>query len=344
MDSDLQQRLVEASVARTKLRKDVVQNLFILKQLSHISQLRREGFARASANAYESDTTKQLREDLSDVLSRIESLQEVVVDNKKSKENFVNKMSEEMHEMARSLSPESRHSRESTPTMSLSSLASSRMGTPIEGAMRNVVWSPHRIDSMSSVLQRARVALQLKRQEILQDGEEKEGRRIREIWFQSNNSSSSAALPGFLQSVDQTVRRRRRSQLLAAAKNLAICGSKVKEAPSEKKNIVPSSDAGEYSTSRRHSLQTNTITKTTSSSAAASKNSVTAHVASQLRKYNTAQVLASGGALRCVECHAGNKALQTDLDEDGQPFLYCESCWEEFYKERFDGTRLSSLK
>ena len=85
MDSDLQQRLVEASVARTKLRKDVVQNLFILKQLSHISQLRREGFARASANAYESDTTKQLREDLSDVLSRIESLQEVVVDNKKSK-------------------------------------------------------------------------------------------------------------------------------------------------------------------------------------------------------------------------------------------------------------------
>ena len=26
-----------------------------------------------------------------------------------------------------------------------------------------------------------------------------------------------------------------------------------------------------------------------------------------------------------------------------EKFLYCEGCWADFYKEKFDGTRLSSI-
>ena len=309
----LQKRIIETLAVRKKLAKTLSKDLSILKQLSHISQLRREDAAKAKLNAYETDETKKMKENLSDVLHRIETLSEVVVDNKKSKEKFVQMMSEEMHEMARSLTPESLRSG-SISSMSLSSLISSRLGTPVEGAKRNVVWSPHRIDSMSSVLQRARVASQL-RQEQIGDVEEK---RIFDMWskIKNSSSSSSSSLPGFLGSVDQTIRRRRRSQLLAAAKSLAVGSSKMETTTTRQAPPPPPPPP-------------------------ASK-SMTAQVASQRRKYSTAQVLASGGALRCVECHSGSKALQTDLDEDGQPYLFCESCWGDFYKERFDGTRLSS--
>ena len=217
---NLQKRIIKTLAVRKNLAKTLSKGLSILKQLSHISQLRREDAARAKLNAYETDETKKMKENLSDVLHRIETLSEVVVDNKKSKEKFVKMMSEEMHEMARSLTPESLQSG-SISSMSLSS----RLGTPVEGGKRNVVWSPHRIDSMSSVLQRARVASQL-RQEQIGDVEEK---RIFDMWSKiKNNSSSSSSSIRFLGSVDQTIRRRRRSQLLAAAKSLAVGSSKMK--------------------------------------------------------------------------------------------------------------------
>ena len=62
------------------------------------------------------------------------------------------------------------------------------------------------------------------------------------------------------------------------------------------------------------------------------------------KKYTRAQVVASGGVLRCIEClNATVTILKADVNEEGQAFLYCEKCWEEFYDEKFDGTRLSSL-
>ena len=61
------------------------------------------------------------------------------------------------------------------------------------------------------------------------------------------------------------------------------------------------------------------------------------------KKYTRAQVVASGGVLRCIECLNATVSLKADVNEEGQAFLYCEKCWEEFYDEKFDGTRLSSL-
>jgi len=42
------------------------------------------------------------------------------------------------------------------------------------------------------------------------------------------------------------------------------------------------------------------------------------------KKYTKAQVLASGGVLRCIECLNATSSLKADVNEEGQAFLYCE--------------------
>ena len=46
---------------------------------------------------------------------------------------------------------------------------------------------------------------------------------------------------------------------------------------------------------------------------------------------------------KCMWTKMWMTILKADVNEEGQAFLYCEKCWEEFYDEKFDGTRLSSL-
>ena len=52
------------------------------------------------------------------------------------------------------------------------------------------------------------------------------------------------------------------------------------------------------------------------------------------KKYTRAQVVASGGVLRCIECLNATVSLKADVNEEGQAFLYCEKCWEEFLRRK----------
>ena len=96
--------------------------------------------------------------------------------------------------------------------------------------------------------------------------------------------------------VSPNSRKKRRSQLLASAHRLAF-GIALQEEVNEKEEEKEDADVA-------------TVADVGFNTAAAA------------RTYTKAVVIASAGALRCVECHSGEKSLQTDTDEDGRKFTY----------------------
>ena len=93
--------------------------------------------------------------------------------------------------------------------------------------------------------------------------------------------------------VSPNSRKKRRSQLLASVHRLALGIALQEEVEEEKEDadVATVADVG-------------------------------FNTAAAARTYTKAVVIASAGALRCVECHSGEKSLQTDTDEDGRKFTY----------------------
>lgn len=152
---------------------------------------------------------------------------------------------------------------------------------------RKECWAPHRINPMSFVLQRGyRVTKHIDTGKLNQ--EEQKLRKLRSTCNVNNQR--------FKFGVSPNSRKKRRSQLLASAHRLAL-GIALQEEVNEKEeekedvDVATVADAG-YNT------------------------------AAAPRTYTKAVVIASAGALRCVECHSGEKALQTDTDEDGRKFTH----------------------
>jgi hypothetical protein len=323
----LQVELAKRNKLQDKLRADIR----ILLKLAHISKLRREdAFKEAQSsrssspeNKMKDDPSKietnKIKEELALVLGRIAAMSKVVVEKTKQKQQHVKTMAEEMERAGSPIVVDSRSESANSNT-----------------SYRREVWNPYRITCMSKILQRAQCSQhtqQQRQQQLIQDEQKKS-----HLWSNMNHHKIST--------VDESkilygpkYRSRRKSAILSSVHRLAL--GLEEDASSTTANML------NLSNKSNKSNKSNANT----SSAAANPAVVfdTALQSSNSNRYRTdrtytkAVVIASAGALRCMECKRGDKALQSDADEDGQQFLYCEPCWADFYKERFDGSRLSSI-
>ena len=347
--NELQSKLIAARTIHTKFQSDLRHDIRILVKLAHISKLRRDDYSirsRSSTPIKHNQETKKIQEDLATVLARIQTLSEVVVEKNKLKEDHVKTMATDMERNAAPINP--------------------------NDINRKECWAPHRINPMSFVLQRGYRVTKLIDTGKLNQEELKLGKLRSTCNVNNQRSKFGVNSPNS--------RKKRRSQLLASAHRLAL-GIALQEEVNEKEE-------------EKEDVDVATVADVGYNTAAAA------------RTYTKAVVIASAGALRCVECHSGEKSLQTDTDEDGrkfthffglnkqlllthvltcfsfllfsyiytyihrfifffinvigygctmyifctkrwspltEKFLYCEGCWADFYKEKFDGTRLSSI-